>query len=223
MTEAALPKLADITGAHVPDRQVKAEVNQSFRRRLAADSSLILFGHAALMTLMAILVRGRPELELRMAGRGKDMERARQIAGELGIAKNVRVIGAVDEEQRRRLFAGAAVQLMPSRFEGFGMVAAEAMAAGVPLVAAAAGSLPEVVAPPEGGVLVPPGDAQALANAVSALLDDPARRAALSASARISAGRFSWEAVADRHFEFLARLATTPFARPPRLGAERSG
>ncbi|HYJ80096.1 MAG TPA: glycosyltransferase, partial [Longimicrobiaceae bacterium] len=91
--------------------------------------------------------------------------------------------------------------------EGFGMVAAEAMAAGVPLVAAAAGSLPEVVAPPEGGVLVPPGDAAALASATARLLDDPAACAALSASARVSAERFRWGAVAERHLEFLEQLA----------------
>jgi glycosyltransferase involved in cell wall biosynthesis len=98
---------------------------------------------------------------------------------------------------------------MPSRFEGFGMVAAEAMAAGVPLVAAAAGSLPEVVAPPEGGVLVPPSDAPALAAAVAKLIDDPAARERLSATARVSAERFRWDAVADRHFEFLQKLAAT--------------
>jgi glycosyltransferase involved in cell wall biosynthesis len=99
------------------------------------------------------------------------------MARELGIDGAVRMLGAVSEEERRALFAGAAVQLMPSRFEGFGMVAAEAMAAGVPLVAAAAGSLPEVVDAPRGGVLVPPGDAAALAAAAARLLDDPAARA----------------------------------------------
>ena len=117
--------------------------------------------------------------------------------------------GAVDEAERQRLFAGAAVQLMPSRFEGFGMVAAEAMAAGVPLVAAAAGSLPEVVDAPRGGVLVPPGDARALADAVDRLLADPGAREALSASARASAERFRWEKVAEDHFAFLQRLAAT--------------
>jgi glycosyltransferase involved in cell wall biosynthesis len=148
-------------------------------------------------------------VELRIAGRGKDMERVRSMARELGIERNVRLLGAVSEAERQQLFAGAAVQLMPSRFEGFGMVAAEAMAAGVPLIAAAAGSLPEVVDAPNGGVLVPPGDARALADATERLLDDAAAREALSASARVSAERFRWEMVADRHYEFLTRLAAT--------------
>ncbi|HEU4557464.1 MAG TPA: hypothetical protein VFS20_06420, partial [Longimicrobium sp.] len=71
------------------------------------------------------------------------------------------------------------------------------------------GSLPEVVDAPRGGVLVPAGDARALANAAERLLDDAAAREALSASARESARRFEWGAVADRHYEFLTRLAAT--------------
>jgi glycosyltransferase involved in cell wall biosynthesis len=76
---------------------------------------------------------------------------------------------------------------MPSRFEGFGMVAAEAMAAGLPVVAAASGSLPEVVDAPHGGRLVPPGDPAALASAVAGLLKDDAARLRLGEAARRSA------------------------------------
>ena len=83
------------------------------------------------------------------------------------------------------------------------------MAAGVPLVATASGSLPELVDEPRGGVLVPAGDARALADATGRLLDDAAARESLSASARVSAQRFRWEAVADAHFEFLRKLAAT--------------
>jgi glycosyltransferase involved in cell wall biosynthesis len=126
------------------------------------------------------------------------------------------MMGAVSEAERQALFAGAAVQLMPSRFEGFGMVAAEAMAAGVPLVAAAAGSLPEVVDAPRGGLTVPPGDARALARATARLLDAPAEREALSVSARASAERFRWGAVSADHLRFLHRIAegrTAPRSR----------
>jgi glycosyltransferase involved in cell wall biosynthesis len=166
-------------------------------------------GLDTLLQAMAILAAKRPEVELRIAGRGKDMEKVRSLAVELGIERNVRLLGPVDEAERQRLFAGAAVQLMPSRFEGFGMVAAEAMAAGVPLIAAAAGSLPEVVDAPRGGVLVPPADPRALADATERMLADAAAREALSASARVSAERFRWEKVADDHFAFLQRLAAT--------------
>jgi glycosyltransferase involved in cell wall biosynthesis len=96
--------------------------------------------------------------------------------------------------------------LMPSRFEGFGMAAAEAMAAGVPLVASDAGSLPEVVDPPAGGVVIRSGDAAALADAAGALLDDPERRRHTSETARRSAERFRWERIVDRHHDFLLAI-----------------
>lgn len=155
----------------------------------------------------SLLVRDRPGLELRLAGRGRDLDRVEREARELGIRDNVVLLGGVSEAQRMQLFAGARVLLMPSRFEGFGMVAAEAMAAGVPVVAAAAGSLPEVVAAPAGGVLVPPGDAAALAAAAARLLDRPGDRADLSSSARVSAERFRWKVVAGQHLEFLRAIA----------------
>lgn len=172
-------------------------------------------GLDTLVEAVGRLAADRPGIELRVAGRGRGADRVRALARALGVASNVRVLGAVTHEERRALLAGAAVQVMPSRFEGFGMAAAEAMAAGVPLVAAAAGALPEVVAlggadgagAPAGGVLVPPGDAPALAAAIGRLLDDGAARERLGRAARRSAERFRWDAVADQHLAFLARVA----------------
>src|SRR5690606_37061373 len=112
-------------------------------------------GLDVLLEAMAILARERAALRLRMAGRGRDLERVRSTARSLGIERNVDLLGAVDDQQRMRLLSEARLLLMPSRLEGFGMVAAEAMAAGVPVVGTTAGSLPEVVDPPRGGMLAP--------------------------------------------------------------------
>ena len=219
--------LRGVVGGRVPIDLVYAGVpDELFELPRHPEEWLLYFGridiiHKGLDTLLeavSILVQDRPGLEVRMAGRGKDAERVREMARELGVERNVKMLGAVDEAERRRLFSGAAVQLMPSRFEGFGMVAAEAMAAGVPLVAAAAGSLPEVVG--DGGVLVPAADAHALATAVRRLLDDAAARDALSAAARRSAERFRWDAVAERHLEFLERIAATRQVPDPPIASE---
>ena len=126
---------------------------------------------------------------------------------EMGLSKNVRLLGAVTDAERNELLATAAVQLMPSRFEGFGLAAAEAMAAGVPLIASSVGSLPEVVDAPRGGVLVPASDPAALAAATLSLLDDSPRRESLSRTARESARRFSWESVAEAHLAFVHHVA----------------
>ncbi|HSH44539.1 MAG TPA: glycosyltransferase family 4 protein [Longimicrobiales bacterium] len=154
----------------------------------------------------ALREAGRIE-PLYIAGRGKDARAVDALAREAGVSEYVRLLGAVDDRRRLELLAGARVLLMPSRFEGFGLVAAEAMAAGVPLVASDAGALPEVVDAPRGGILVPVDDADALAAAAESLLREDARRAALSASARDSARRFRWDAVAERHLAFLEDAA----------------
>jgi glycosyltransferase involved in cell wall biosynthesis len=199
----------DMVGAGVPDELF------SLSRR--PQDFLLYFGrldifHKGLDTLLdafAILLRKRPSLELRIAGRGKDADRVAEAAKRLGIAGNVRLLGAVIDAERNELLSGAALQLMPSRFEGFGLAAAEAMAAGVPLIASSAGSLPEVVDAPRGGVLVPVGDASQLAAEADRLLSDDASRLALSRSARESARRFSWSQVAEAHLEFINHIAAT--------------
>jgi glycosyltransferase involved in cell wall biosynthesis len=93
----------------------------------------------------------------------------------------------------------AAVGVMPSLVpEGLGHAAIEAMACGKPVVASAIGALPEVVAHGETGLLVPADDAPALAEALDALLGDPARRARMGAEAKRRAERFTVSAVVDR-------------------------
>jgi glycosyltransferase involved in cell wall biosynthesis len=205
----------DMVYAGVPDALFELERRPGENLLYFGRLDVFQKGLDTLLQALALLVRDRPGLELWMAGRGKDAERVGAMARELGVAGHLRMLGAVSEAERQALYAGAAVQLMPSRFEGFGMVAAEAMAAGVPLVAAAAGSLPEVVDAPRGGVTVPAGDAAALAAATARLLDDPAARQALSASARVSAERFRWGAVAADHLRFLHNIARGRAASPP--------
>jgi glycosyltransferase involved in cell wall biosynthesis len=164
-------------------------------------------GIDTLLEAVSIISKSRPEVELRIAGRGSAIDRISAMIEEMDLSKNVRLLGAVSDAQRDELLATAAVQLMPSRFEGFGLAAAEAMAAGVPLIAASVGSLPEVVDAPRGGVLVPPSDPAALAAATLSLLDDKARRDSLSRTARESARRFSWESVAEAHLAFVHHVA----------------
>ncbi len=156
-----------------------------------------------------------PRLRLVLAGRGKDVEWVRELGRELGVANRLRVITGVEREEILALFAGALMLVMPSRLEGLPMVPAEAMAAGVPVIATSVGALAEVVDPPRGGLLVPPDDPAELSAAILSLLESPERRHSLSASARESARRFSWDEVAERHLEFLHRVAGDRPSLPP--------
>ncbi|HVG44323.1 MAG TPA: glycosyltransferase, partial [Longimicrobium sp.] len=101
------------------------------------------------------------------------------------------------------------VLAVPSHWEGFGLVAAEALAAGVPVVAADASSLPEIVRDGREGLLVPPGDVDALAAALVRLGRDPAerRRMGEAGPSRVATA-FSLDGMIDRYEALLARLST---------------
>lgn len=116
----------------------------------------------------------------------------RALATELGVADHVTFMGQRDDVPA--LLAGLDVFVMASDAEPFGLVTVEAMAAGVPVVATRAGGTPEIVAHERTGLLVPVGDARALADAVVRYLADPAWAGSIARSAREDARRrFSME------------------------------
>jgi D-inositol-3-phosphate glycosyltransferase len=113
-----------------------------------------------------------------------------------GIAQNVDFVGSLDQQELGLYYAAADVCAVPSLTESFGLVALEAMACGTPVVATRVGGLQTVVTG-DSGLLVPPNDAEALADAIASLLDDMALRLQLSAGARARAQQFTWTKVAD--------------------------
>jgi glycosyltransferase involved in cell wall biosynthesis len=139
----------------------------------------------------------------------------RRIAA-LGIADCVRVHSGVTDAALAALLASAEVMCVPSRYEGFSLPTVEAMACGTPVVASRAGALPEVIGTDgKCGLLVPPGDVDALAAALARLLDSPAERARIGAAGRARAtGRFSWTAVAEATTEAYAEAIAAAGARP---------
>jgi glycosyltransferase involved in cell wall biosynthesis len=121
----------------------------------------------------------------------------------MGLGNRVTFTGRLPLEELVERYQRTAVLVMPSLFEGFGLPVAEAMACGTPVVAAKAGSLPEVLGEDqEGGILVPPGDPKALAEAIHGILSSPdmARELGARARARVEA-RFSWERTARETVE----------------------
>ncbi|MFL5958785.1 MAG: glycosyltransferase family 4 protein [Gaiellaceae bacterium] len=117
-------------------------------------------------------------------------------------------LGAVPHAEVERLLERATVVVAPCEREGFGLAAAEAMAFGRPVVAAAGGALLELVVDGETGLLVPPRDASALREAVQRLLADAELRDRLGRTARARAReRFGWESVIERTLEVYSRAA----------------
>lgn len=106
--------------------------------------------------------------------------------------------GHLPHDELAAAFHDAAVVVAPSLAESFGMSLAEAAACARPTIGTRVGGMPEVIAAGQTGLLVEPDDAKALAEAIGALLSDPAARAALGAAGRARAERrFSWETVAE--------------------------
>ena len=118
-------------------------------------------------------------------------------AARLGLEGEVTFLGelAGDEEVRQE-YRRADLFCLPSRQEGFGIVFLEAMAAGLPIVAADAAAVPEVAPAGEVSLLVPPLDAGALAEALLRLLGDEDLRARLGAAGRVRVRRYAWPEVA---------------------------
>ena len=112
-------------------------------------------------------------------------------------AEGVHRLGTVDEHTLDALYRRAVLCAIPSRYEGFGLPALEAMARGCPVIASNATSLPEVVG--AAGVLVPVGAVDSWAGAIVALASDPERRATLGRLGRERAAGFTWRGSAYAH------------------------
>jgi glycosyltransferase involved in cell wall biosynthesis len=123
--------------------------------------------------------------------------RLRADIADFRLTPRVTIADAVPAERLAALYASADLFVLPSRYEGFGMAYAEAIAHGLPVVGTTAGAIPDTV-PTSAGLLVPPGDAASLAAALRRLLEDPAERARLAEGARAVAARLpTWRGSAE--------------------------
>ena len=154
-----------------------------------------------------------PDLKVVLAGDGFERPGLARLAADLGIATDVTFLGWVPNTELPPYYRAAAVSVIPSLEEGFGIPAAEAMGCEVAVVASDAGGLPEVVEDGVTGLVVPRGDSAALAQAIGSLLDDPERRRAMGQAGRARALRlFDWDRSAEQ-FEQIYREVAARTAR----------
>ena len=115
----------------------------------------------------------------------------------LGIGDRLTFTGRISDAEFVRQYARAAVAVVPSVYEGFGLPVGEAMACGVPVISTTGGALPEVVG--DAGVLVPPKDHLALARAITDMLDSPERANELGRRGYQRVQRhFTWRRAAEK-------------------------
>ncbi|MET0555782.1 MAG: glycosyltransferase family 1 protein [Vicinamibacteria bacterium] len=174
------------------------EPRKNLRRLLAAYARV-----AADTDLPLVLAGGRGWLE----------DGLEAYVASLGLQDRVRVLGYVDDETLRWLYAGCFAFVYPSLVEGFGLPVLEAMSLGAAVVTSDRSSLPEVAG--DAALAVDPGDEAALAAALRRLVAEPGLRDALRALSRTRARTFSWAAAARQTLE----LYRDARALPPRAAA----
>lgn len=168
---------------------------RSGRLMVTSSSDAPMKGLLPLLEAVARVRRER-EIELFIIGRPEPGGRVDRSIDEWGLRDVVTTISGVSDEEMALRYAEAEVAIVPSLYEGFSLPAIEAMACGTPLIATTGGAIPEVVGE-EGALLVPPNDADALAEAIHRVLKDPDLRRRLGeAGRRRVMERYTWRVTA---------------------------
>ncbi|HEU4505742.1 MAG TPA: glycosyltransferase [Nitrospira sp.] len=157
-------------------------------------------GLSVLLRAMAVLNRGGEHqgCQLLIIGEGPARESLEALSERLGLSSFVRFTGP--RRDIPRILPLLDVFVLPSLYEGFGIAILEAMAAGRPVVATAVGGIPEFVVPGETGLLVEPGNAEALAEAIGCVLRDPERARLMGTRGRARVvSTFQMSTVVRRH------------------------
>jgi N-acetyl-alpha-D-glucosaminyl L-malate synthase BshA len=198
------PERHDVRAARcIPEKQSERQVTlmhiSNFRPVKRVDDVVRIFAR----------VRESLDARLVLVGDGPEYGRTRELVEKLGLAEAVRYVGVVDDVVP--LLKAADVLLLPSETESFGLVALEAMASGVPVVASDVGGLPEVVEHGVTGFLAPVGDVDAMAGFCLRLLTDcaDAKKFGRAARARASA-IFDYRAIIPQYEAIYERALGAP-------------
>ncbi len=150
-------------------------------------------GAHVLIDALPQMLKRLPQLRLRLIGEGSQQHSLRDVVNQNGLNEHVEFVGAVPHHELPRYYAEADALVIPSLSEGLPKVLPEALACGLPVVGTQVGGIPEVVQNGYNGLLVPPSDPHALADAVVAVLSRSDFNRSLRANARASIERFSWK------------------------------
>ncbi len=165
---------------------------------LFAGSLIERKGVAGLIEAMAVVRRRHPEYRLVLIGDGPQRAELESLARRRDLADGVRFTGNLVPSEVARWMRRAELFVLPSLEEGQGVALLEALASGTPCVGGAVGGIREMLSP-DWGVLVPPGDSQALGNAALDLLEHADRRRAMGqAAASDVRERYDWPVIARR-------------------------
>lgn len=167
-------------------------------------------GLDTLVAAFGRIAANHPQVDLTIAGRGRERQvmRLRRLIESVGMADRITLAGPVDEIRKGELLRRCRFFCMPSRYEGWGIAAIEASAAGKAVLGTRIEGLQDAVREDDTGLLVEPGNVSALAGQMDRLLRDASLRARLGASGREWARRFDWDQLAvEQEKVYAAALA----------------
>lgn len=164
-------------------------------RLVVARNLEAIYDIATALRALALLRQRYAGATMVVAGTGPELGALRALAEELGIAASVDFVGRVDNAEMPRLYADADCALNPSTVDNMPVSILEAFASGVPVVSTDAGGIPDLLSDGQTGLLVPVGDARALADAACHVLADPALADRLIRNALAEAERYAWPPV----------------------------
>jgi len=233
--QVPLDKVRVVPNGVDPARLRCADTSQqlaAFRSRWANPDERIVFfvgrlvrekGVEALVAAMPEVIAAHPEAKFVIAGGGY-ADHLRQRAASLGLAQKVVFTGFLPEADLPRLYAVADVAVFPSLYEPFGIVALEAMAAGVPVVTSDIGGFREVVRHGETGLHTWANNPHSLAWGINQVLSDPRLAARLRREGlREVRARFSWDGVAEQTLAVYREVLTQPDVAAARRDLPISG
>lgn len=170
-----------------------------------ASADQPLKGLKYLLKAVALLQSEFPALSLLVVGKPQPGGYTENLIKRLGIGERVQFVSGISTEQLVQHYNEAEVVVCPSLYEGFGLPAGEAMACGTAVISSTGGALPEVIG--DAGVVVPAGNEHAIADALRALLNDPAQRAQLGAAGRERIlNTFCWNLAAQQFTQYYRQM-----------------
>ena len=196
------------------------ERDYDFRRQYAMDNEKIILyvgrlvyekGIQHLIGAMPKILENYHDTKLVIAGRGRMIDELREQANRMGLSEKVYFTGYLDSKKVQKIYKCADVAVFPSTYEPFGIVALEAMLAGVPTVVSDIGGLDEIVSHREDGMKCYAGNSNSIADSVLALLFDHQLAANVSKKAKQKVkDNFNWEKIAqDTHFTYEKAICQT--------------
>jgi len=143
-----------------------------------------------------------PFLKLHLIGEGNYLDHSKKLSHKLNINNNIVFYGWKENDEVQKIMLGCDLCVLQSRIESFGLTIVEAMAAGIPVISATAGAIPEIIKDGETGLLVPSEDIEALTKAIFYALENRDKTQNMPKVAqKMVKEKFSWDLSAKKFIE----------------------